>query len=138
MCQVFLLIAEANFLRNMDSNPNGPSHAVIKCFTVSYHFAAAPVRYPPTIWNRLIALHLFASAILLYLSSQSFGSSVSVLANSVSRISDSSLSDRFPPALLLLLMLSVALQVGLLVGCYYFLQLVLSPLWLVSFPMRFL
>src|ERR1044072_4520910 len=98
MYQVFLLIAEANFPRNMDSNPNGPSHTVTKCFTVSYHFAAAPVRYPPTIWNRLIAFHLFASAILLYLSSQSFGSSASVLANSVGLMSDNSLSGMFPVA----------------------------------------
>src|ERR1044072_8457788 len=98
MYQVFLLVAEANFPRNIDSNPNGPSHAVSKCFTVSYHFAAAPVKYPPTIWNRLIAFHLFASAILLYLSSQSFGSSDSVPANSVGLISDNSLLGMFPPA----------------------------------------
>src|ERR1044072_2119401 len=97
MYQVFLLVAEANFPRNIDSNPNGPSHAVTRCFTVSYHFAAAPVRYPPTIWNRHIAFHLFASAILLYLSSQSLGSSDSVPANSVGLISDSSLSGMFPP-----------------------------------------
>src|ERR1044072_3986254 len=95
--QVFLLVADANFPKNMDSNPNRPSHAVPRCFTVSYHFAAAPIKYLPTIWNRLIALHLFASAILLYLSSQSFGSSVSVPTNSVGRISDNSLSDTFPP-----------------------------------------
>src|ERR1043165_6165266 len=95
--QVFLLVAEANFPRNIDSNPNGPSHAVTRFFTVSYHFAAAPVRYPPTIWNRLIAFHLFASAILLYLSSQSFGSSDSVPANSVGLISDNFLSGMFPP-----------------------------------------
>src|ERR1044072_5175206 len=98
MYQVFLLIAEANFPKNMDSNPNGPSHAVTRCFTASYHFAAASVRYPPTIWNRLIAFHLFASAILLYLSSQSFGSSASVPANSVGLMSDSSLSGMFPAA----------------------------------------
>src|ERR1043166_5153072 len=96
MYQVFLLVADANFLKNIDSNPNGPSHAVTKCFTISYHFAAAPVRYPPTIWNRLIAFHLFTSAILLYLSSQSLGSSASVLANSVGLMSDSSLSGMFP------------------------------------------
>src|ERR1043165_3906338 len=95
--QVFLLVAEANFPRNIDSNPNGPSQAVTKCFTVSYHFAAAPVKYPPTIWNRLIVFHLFASAILLYLSSQSFGSSDSVPANSVGLISNNSLSDMFLP-----------------------------------------
>src|ERR1044072_6535097 len=89
---VFLLVAEVNFLKNMDSNPNGPFHAVTRCFTESYHLVAAPVRYPPTIWNVLIAFHLFTSAILLYLSSQSFGSSVSVLANSISHTSDSSLS----------------------------------------------
>src|ERR1044071_10014133 len=96
--QVFLLVAEANFSRNMDSNPNGPSHAVTRCFTVSYHFATAPVRYPPTIWNRLIAFHLFASAILLYLSSQSLGSSDSVPANSVGFTSNNSLSGMFPTA----------------------------------------
>src|ERR1044071_3719197 len=95
--QVFRLVAEANFPKNMDSNPNGPSHAITRCFTVSYHFAAAPGRYPPTIWNRLIAFHLFASAILLYLSSQSFGSSASVPANSVGLIRDNSLSGMFPP-----------------------------------------
>src|ERR1044072_5252530 len=95
--QVFLLVAEANFPRNINSNPNGPSHAVIRCFIESYHLAAAPVRYPPTIWNHLIALYLLASAILLYLSSQSLGSSVSVPTNSVGRISDNSLSDTFPP-----------------------------------------
>src|ERR1044071_9379670 len=98
MYQVFLLVAETNFPKNMDSNPNGPAHAVTRFFTVSYHFAAALVKYPPTIWNRLISLHLLASTILLYLSSQSFGSSVSVFANSVSRMSDNSLSSRFPPA----------------------------------------
>src|ERR1043165_9935375 len=96
--QVFLLVADANFPKNIDSNPNGPPHAVTKFFTVSYHFAATLVRYPPTIWNRLIAFHLFASAILLYLSSQSFGSSDSVFANSVGLISDSSLSGMFPAA----------------------------------------
>src|ERR1044072_4525449 len=96
MYQVFLLIAEANFPKNMDSNPNGPSHAVTRCFTASYHFAAAPVRYPPTIWNRLIAFHLFTSAILLYLSSQSFRSSDSVPANSVGLMSDNSVSGMFP------------------------------------------
>src|ERR1043165_4047258 len=96
--QVFLLVADANFPKNIDSNPNGPPHAVTKFFTVSYHFAAAPVRYSPTIWNRLIAFHLFASAIRLYLSSQSLGSSASVPANSVGLISDNSLSGRFPVA----------------------------------------
>src|ERR1043165_5297976 len=95
--QVFLLVANANFPRKIDSNPNSPSYAVTRCFTVSYHLTAAPVRYPPTIWNRLIALHLFASAILLYLSSQSFGSSASVPANSVGLIRDNSLSGMFPP-----------------------------------------
>src|ERR1043165_9387592 len=97
MYQVFLLVAEANFPKNMDSNPNSPSHAVTRCFTASYHFAAAPVRYPLTIWNRLIAFHLFASAILLYLSSQSFGSSDSVPVNSVGLISNNFLSGMFPP-----------------------------------------
>src|ERR1043165_7462241 len=90
--QVFLLVAEANFPKNMNSNPNGPFHAITRCFTVSYHFVAAPVRYPPTIWNRLIAFHLFVSAILLYLSNQSFGSSNPIPANSIGLISDSSLS----------------------------------------------
>src|ERR1044071_299885 len=42
--------------------------------------------------------HLFASAILLYLSSQSLGSSDSVPANSVGLISDNSLSGMFPAA----------------------------------------
>src|ERR1043165_7061747 len=96
MYQVFLLVADANFDKKAFSNPNGPFHAPSKFLTESYHFAAAPVRYPPTIWNLLIAFHLFASAILLYLSSQSLGSSASVPANSVGLMSDSSLSARFP------------------------------------------
>ena len=92
MYQVFLLVAEANFPKKACSKPNGPIQAFMVPFTESYHFAAAPVRYPPTIWNRLAWLHLLASAIRLYLSSQSLGSSVSFPENSVGLTRDNSLS----------------------------------------------
>src|SRR6266540_5511271 len=79
--QVFFLAGEANFCKNACWNP---LQLPIQPFTSSYHLAAAPIRYPPMIWNLLYSVHMFASAILLNLSNHSFGSSISVPSNSAS------------------------------------------------------
>src|SRR6266498_3202424 len=79
--QVFFLAGEANFVRNTYWKY---PQLVMKVFILLYHLAAAPTRYPPMIWNLLCSDHLLASAILLYHSNHSLGSSTSVPPNSVS------------------------------------------------------
>src|SRR6266540_373706 len=78
--QVFFLTSEANFVRNTCWKY---PQLVMKIFISSYHLAAALTRYPPMIWNLLCSDHLFTSAILLYYSNHSLGSSASVSPNSV-------------------------------------------------------
>src|SRR6266498_1566132 len=69
----------------------------MKVFILLYHLAAAPTRYPLMIWNLLCSDHLLASAILLYHSNHSLGSSTSVPLNSVSLTWFDSLSTWFTP-----------------------------------------
>src|SRR6266511_2536301 len=92
--QVFFLAGETNFVRNTCWKY---PQLVIKVFISSYHLAAAPTRYPPIIWNLLCSDYLFASAILLYRSSHSLGSSASVPPNSISLTWFDSLSTLFTP-----------------------------------------
>src|SRR6266542_4750609 len=60
--QVFFLAGEANFMRNTCWKY---PQLVMKVFILSYHLAAAPIRYPSIILNLLCSDYLFASAILL-------------------------------------------------------------------------
>src|SRR5687767_15454577 len=77
--QVFLRVGDAYFVRNAFSND---LHMFKVIRTTSSHIAAAPLRYPPTIYAFRLSFQLFVKAIRLNLSNHSCGSSSSVPSNS--------------------------------------------------------